>query len=217
MTDPMDIPPDLQPKRTVEVRIAIRIPTLVLATVGLLTWALLGAAAPTPSQPSPKAAAPASAVPSPRARKCPRDLPDCALGPAAEAVALTIVASSNSPTSSVFLYAEAGDGWARGRVYDVFDDHLEPRRLSKGTASAIEHLWQIPAVERRWTSVEVTVGDGQFSFALAYDEPTPPARQSVTRRADAKAAARYPDRPIRRPGKTFEPATEEEGEPADKA
>ncbi|MCA3255969.1 MAG: hypothetical protein INF91_10170 [Alphaproteobacteria bacterium] len=189
---------------------------LMVVVAGLLILALLSAGAKPPAATaatahSAKASPPAAAArDAPRPKRCPRHFPDCGVGPATEATALAMLATSVSPLDSVYLYAEAGDGWQRGRVYDVFEDHLEPRRLNNGLAATIDHLWQIPAAGRKWTSVELTVADGHFRIAFEYDEPPPPAKQSVTRRADAKARAKYPDLPIWRAGKAPRQAPAEE-------
>jgi hypothetical protein len=165
------------------------LPALMTVVAGLLIWALLSAAAPMPPPASP------AAKTAPR-KADPRHRPDYALGPVSAAVAIQMLDTSDSPDGRVYLYAEAGEGWQKGRVYDVYPDHLEARRMSKAIAMGIERLWEVPLAAAKWTSVEITVADGRFQTEFHYDEPPPPAKQSITRRADPLAAKHYPDKPI---------------------
>lgn len=192
-----DRKPRHPPRRPPETGLAraARGPILATVIVALLIWALLSAAGAPMSRAASANGHPAAAKSTVR-KGDPRHLPGYALGPVSAAVAIQMRDASDSPDGSVYLYAEAGEGWQKGRVYDVYPDHLEARRMTRAIAMGVERLWDVPLAAQKWTSIEITVADGKFQTEFHYDEPPPPAKQSIARRADPLATKHYPGKPI---------------------
>ena len=114
-------------------------------------------------------------------------------------ICAAMIAAFEDSSSTGWLYVEAIPGVMAPTLYEVTSNGLMDRGIDDELSDLLDKLWYLPEPEKRWTELEIKIGDHAFDAQFRYEPDAERAFAEFGERREALLAERFGDMPVTYP------------------
>ena len=122
-------------------------------------------------------------------------MPNTDLGPRLEEIGRMVAEDVHADPEGTFLYVEFGDSWVTPAIFKDVGDRIVYRFTSAELDRKLMQLWDAEEPEKRWSSMQYDIKNGEFLVKFGYDDFSKTEDGSLERRKPL-VIERFGDKPI---------------------